>query len=118
MLAIGSGLRRGELLGLRADVLTLIAARFESRAPWSGHLHDAADPQKQTVEARFKEPKTHGSRRTIPLPAFAIERLRATGGSRRTVLTRLGSGVPMTRWFSIEQASRGAPIPSGSGSPD
>ena len=32
--------------------------------------------KKRTPELRFKEPKTTGSRRSIPLPNFAVERLR------------------------------------------
>jgi integrase len=37
---------------------------------------DLDDPNKRTPELRFKEPKTAGSRRSIPLPKFAVERLK------------------------------------------
>jgi integrase len=91
VLAIGSGLRRGELLALSwsdvdLDVGTIRVARSLERAI----LHDADDPQKKTVEVRFKEPKTRGSRRTIPLPAFAVERLRSHRREQKDRFDALG----------------------------
>jgi integrase len=77
ILAIGSGLRRGELLALRWSDVDLDAGIVRvTRSVERVALHDPADPQKQTIRLQFKEPKTSGSRRSVPLPAFAAERLK------------------------------------------
>jgi integrase len=39
-------------------------------------MSSCESPEKRKPELRFKEPKTPGSRRSIPLPQFAVERLR------------------------------------------
>lgn len=65
-LAFASGLRQGELLGLGPEHLNLDGAflRVErALARFNGGLH-------------FKAPKTRRSRRTVTLPAFAVEALR------------------------------------------
>jgi integrase len=72
--AIGSGCRRGELLALRwsdvdLDQGTLRVARSLERVT-------VRTAKRVRYELRFKEPKTKRSRRTIALPAFAIDRLR------------------------------------------
>lgn len=72
--AIGSGCRRGELLALRwcdvdLDRGTLRVARSLERVT-------VKTSKRVRYELRFKEPKTRQSRRTISLPAFALERLR------------------------------------------
>jgi integrase len=75
VLAIGSGLRRGELLALRWSDVDLDAATLRvNRSVERITVVDGHD--KRTPELRFKEPKTAGSRRSIPLPKFAIDRLR------------------------------------------
>lgn len=77
VLAIGSGLRRGELLALRWSDVDLEGATLRvNRALECVALVDPDDPEKRTPQLRFKEPKTAGSRRLIHLPAFAVERLR------------------------------------------
>jgi len=64
--AIGTGLRRGELLALRWSDVNLDAARLT--------VHRAIE--RIAGVTRFKEPKTRHSRRTIALPRFVVERLR------------------------------------------
>jgi integrase len=77
VLAIGSGLRRGELLALRWSDIDLDSETLRvTRAMERAVIHDKVDPKKVIVEIRFKEPKTQSSRRTVPLPSFAVERLR------------------------------------------
>lgn len=69
MLAMTSGMRRGELLGLRWSDLDLDGARLrvrQTRVAY-GRLHVT------------KEPKTTRSRREIPLSPIAVETLRAHG---------------------------------------
>jgi len=67
MLAVTTGLRRGEILGLHwsnVDLATGTIAVVQSL--------------EQTKEGlRFKSPKTHRSRRSIALPAITVEALRS-----------------------------------------
>jgi integrase len=67
MLAVTTGLRRGEILGLRwsnVDIATGTLTVVQSL--------------EQTKEGlRFKAPKTHRSRRSIALPAITVEALRS-----------------------------------------
>lgn len=67
MLAVTTGLRRGEILGLRwnnIDFATSTIAVVQSL--------------EQTKEGlRFKSPKTHRSRRSIAVPAITVEALRS-----------------------------------------
>jgi integrase len=76
--AIGSGLRRGELLALRWCDVDLDAGTVRvTRALERAVIHDPSEPKKiVAVKLNFKEPKTTTSRRTVPLPAFAVQRLR------------------------------------------
>lgn len=78
IVAIGSGLRRGELLALRWSDVDLDAATVRvNRSLEVVVRFDLEDPtKKRTRELRFKEPKTAGSRRLVPLPRFAVETLR------------------------------------------
>jgi len=90
VVAIGSGLRRGELLALRWSDVDLEAGTVRvARAAERIVLH-AGDPSKRLAETRFKEPKTQGSRRSIPLPAFAIERLKRHRREQLDRYKRLG----------------------------
>jgi len=73
-LAIGSGCRRAELLGLRwrdidADAGTIRIERSVERIA-------IRTSKRVRYETRFKEPKSKRSRRTIPIAGFALERLR------------------------------------------
>jgi integrase len=73
-LAIGSGCRRGEILALRWRDVDLERGTLRvERSLESVAIHTA---KRVRYELRFKEPKSKRSRRTIPLPPFAVERLR------------------------------------------
>jgi integrase len=77
ILAIGSGLRRGELLALRWSDIDLDTSTIRvNRSLECITIVDLENPENRTPKLRFKEPKTTGSRRLIPLPKFAIKRLR------------------------------------------
>jgi integrase len=89
-LAIGSGCRRGELLALRwRDVDLERGTLCVERSLESVAIRTA---KRVRHELRFKEPKSKRSRRTIPIPPFALERVRRyrveqakrllTGGTR------------------------------------
>jgi integrase len=72
--AIGSGLRRAELLALRWRDLDLAAGTLRVARSLERVTIKTAKRSRYTLN--FKEPKTKGSRRTIALPAFALKRLR------------------------------------------
>ena len=66
VVAMTTGLRRGELLGLRWDDVDLD----------QGLLHVRRSLQRVDGALRIMEPKTARSRRTVPLPASAVAALR------------------------------------------
>jgi integrase len=72
--AIGSGCRRGELVALRWRDVDL--ERGTIRVERSAERVVVRTAKRTRYETRFKEPKSRRSRRTIPLPPFAVERLR------------------------------------------
>ncbi len=89
--AIGSGLRRGELLALRWCDIDLEAGTVRvARSLESVAVFDPDDTEKRRPELHFKEPKTSGSRRLIPLPAFAIDRLKRHRREQKDRLDALG----------------------------
>jgi integrase len=53
-------------------------------------VSDSSDTSKKKIEIRFKEPKTQGSRRSIVLPAFAVERLRGHRREQKDRFDNLG----------------------------
>jgi integrase len=66
LIAVTTGLRRGELLGLRWRDIELD----------SGHLSISQALEQTHLGVAFKQPKTPRSRRTVALPQLAIEALR------------------------------------------
>jgi integrase len=67
MLAVTTGLRRGELLGLRWSNVDLATGTIT-----------VVQSLEQTKDGlRFKSPKTHRSRRSIALPTITVEALRS-----------------------------------------
>jgi len=87
-LAIASGLRRGELLALHWSDIDLEAGRLSVRRSL-----ETIDGATQT-----KEPKTERSRRTVALPAFALEILRAHRNAQNERRLRLGLGRSEDGW--------------------
>ncbi len=91
VLATGSGLRRGELLALRWSDVDLDSATVRvNRSLERIEIFEADNTERRTPELRFKEPKTAGSRRSIPLPRFAIDRLRQHRREQRARFEQLG----------------------------
>jgi integrase len=81
-LALATGMRQGELLGLRwQDV------NFEARALYV--RHSLTWPSKQAP--RLEEPKTRGSRRKIPLDSATVDVLRTH--RKRQLAARLAAGA-------------------------
>lgn len=82
MLAVGSGLRRGELLALRWSDCDLDAGTVMIRRTLS---------ETKAAGLSFKEPKTRTSRRTVTLPAFAREALSQHKEAQDAHRDRLGN---------------------------
>ena len=78
LVAVTTGMRRGELLGLRWSDVDLKAARL------------TVNQSLERVKGKttFKSPKTSGSRRTITLPALTVEALK----EHRSQQGRIGAG--------------------------
>src|SRR5262245_19910590 len=84
LVAVTTGMRRGELLGLRWSDIELKAARIT--------VNQSLERAKgKTV---FKSPKTTTSRRTITLPALTIEALKEHRAAQAAERLRLGLGKP------------------------
>jgi integrase len=84
LVAVTSGMRRGELLGLRWSDIDLKAARL------------IVNQSLERVKGKtlFKSPKTTTSRRTITLPALTIEALKEHRVAQAAERLRLGLGKP------------------------
>ena len=92
VLAVGTGLRMGEILGLRWEDIDLDRGLLVVR-----------QSLEQTRNGlRFKSPKTHRSRRPVYLPPFVSEVLGAQRAERGLLFANAG-GEP--RW-SVQSASR------------
>jgi integrase len=94
--AIGTGLRRGELLALKwGDV-----------DPAAGTLTVNRALEHENGATRFKEPKTKRSRRTISLPAFVQIRLRQHKVEQAERFLRDGLGRPTAETLLFERAGQ------------
>jgi integrase len=82
LVGITTGMRRGEILGLRWSDLDLKAGRL------------TVNQSMEQIGAKitFKAPKTAGSRRTITLPAITVEALAAHRKAQAAERLRLGLG--------------------------
>jgi integrase len=75
-LEIGTGLRRGELLGFRwrdVDLEAEVVHVRQTLVRVGNHDATVSNPKTRLI---FQEPKTEQSRRTIPIPAAIIEELK------------------------------------------
>jgi integrase len=84
LLALASGMRRGELLGLAWRHVDLEAGLV--------HVEQAVEQTKAGV--RFKSPKTRHGRRTVTLPQAAVEVLRRYRIAQAEEHLKLGLGKP------------------------
>jgi len=91
--ALGSGLRRGELLALRWCDVDFVA----------GTLTVNRALEHENGVTRFKDPKTKRSRRTINLPTFVIERLRVHRVEQAERFLRDGMGRPTAETLLFER---------------
>jgi integrase len=82
LLAVTTGLRRGEILGLRWSNIDLATGTIT-----------VVQSLEQTKDGlRFKSPKTHRSRRSIALPAITVDALRAYHVKQAEERLALGPG--------------------------
>src|SRR5262249_37615984 len=81
-LAIGTGMRRGELLALRWQDLSGAAVKVERSL------------EQTRAGLRFKGPKTKHGKRTVSLPPAAIEMLDQHRRSQLEIRMKLGQGKP------------------------
>lgn len=96
--AIGTGLRQGELLGLRWADVDLDAAI----------LHVRNQLQRHDGVYQLRAPKTADSQAPVPLPAFVVERLRAHRAAQNAERLRAG-----TAWIDQDLVfctPRGTPL--------
>ncbi|MGK2966500.1 MAG: tyrosine-type recombinase/integrase [Tepidiformaceae bacterium] len=101
--ALGLGLRQGEVLGLGWDDVDLDA----------GMLHVRKTLQRYEKAYHLGEPKTAKSRRSLGLPAPLIDALRAQGTRQKAERVRAGSAWEGARWGLVFCNELGAPL-SGS----
>ena len=95
---MSAGLRRGELLGLRWVDVDLDGAEL--------HVRQAI--QRVGGELHFTAPKTRHSRRTIPLPALAVDALREHRA--RQAAERLAAGTAWRDSGLVFTTATGTPI--------
>lgn len=100
VLALATGMRQAELLGLRWEDVDLDAAT----------LRVAYALERSGGEYRMVEPKTRRSRRTLALPAFAVDALREH--RVRQLAERLAAGGATTEGL-VFVAPTGRPLSGG-----
>jgi integrase len=86
LLAVTTGMRRGELFGLRWSDIDLGRSRLT--------VNQSLEYVGKPPAATFKPPKTKTSRRMITLPALTIEALKAHRSEQAAERLRLGLGKP------------------------
>jgi integrase len=84
LVAVTTGMRRGELLGLRWSDIDLKAAKLTVNQSL----------ERLNGKTVFKSPKTKTSRRTITLPALTVEALTKHRAAQAAERLRLGLGKP------------------------
>jgi integrase len=86
LLAVTSGMRRGEIFGLRWSDIDLGRSQLT--------VNQSLEYVGKPPVATFKPPKTKASRRMITLPALTIEALKAHRSEQAAERLRLGLGKP------------------------
>jgi integrase len=100
LLAASTGMRRGEILGLRWCDLDFDRSTLQ--------IAQIVEALKKSVS--IKEPKTERSRRTIVLPATIVQELKAHRKAQaehlpQTRVQSVRAGVPDLGWETNEPAS-------------
>lgn len=98
---LATGMRQGEALGLRWTDIDVEAGQLTVRQTL----------QRAGKRPRFAEPKTSRSRRTIALPAAAVEAFRSQGS--RQLHERLLAGLRWQEGGRVFTTSIGTPMVSG-----
>ncbi len=114
LLALSTGMRRGEILALRwADVSLRVVGEKEQKHAEGGTVSVRRSTyQVEGGERAEKETKSRSGRRVVPLPAFAAEELRKLSidqKARRLAHPELGFSSPLV----CQQAEVGGPIEVG-----
>lgn len=99
LLAVTTGMRRGEILGLRWSDVDLEAGVVSVRQTLQ---------TSRELGLAFKEPKTDKSRRSLPVPAYVVEVLREH--RKRQVEERLAAGPRYQDHGLVVSAPDGTPI--------
>ena len=101
VLAVTTGLRRGEILGLRWSNVDLV----------EGHLTVVQSLEQTKEGLRLKAPKTNRSRRSIPLLGITLDALRSYRAKQAE--ERLAIGPAYCDHDLVFPSSGGAPWPPG-----
>jgi integrase len=91
--ALGTGLRRGELLGLRWGDVDLDASTITIQRSL----------ERVSGVTRFKEPKTPRSRRTVVMPKFVVQSMQTHRLAQAQRLLALGFGRPTEKTIVFDR---------------
>jgi integrase len=94
IVACGTGLRRGEVLGLRWQDVDMLPAVVHVRQTVVRITAPSRDGAK--TQLIFQDPKTAQSRRTVPLPAFCLLALRQHRAGKPKTSCALGTRIRIT----------------------
>jgi integrase len=95
LVAVTTGMRRGEIFGLKWDNLNLAA----------GTIHVQQALQETNAGCFLKEPKTGHSRRTITLPSITVEALRRHKGEQAALRLSVGPKKYQDRGMVFAQSN-------------
>jgi integrase len=101
ILALTSGARRGEILGLSWGSVDLMR----------GSMTIERSLEQTRAGLSFKQPKTRSGRRHVSLPVLAIEALKAHRLRQLEMRMRLGLGKPNDDTLVFASAHDGSPVP-------
>ncbi|WP_043644118.1 site-specific integrase [Caenispirillum salinarum] len=100
LVALSTGLRRGEVLALRWRDIDLDAGRLTVNLAWEAVKVDPKPGSKleekgqKATEYRLKEPKTAKGRRTVYIPAVVVDALKAYKARQKEEMMQTGARQP------------------------